>query len=106
MDAGKLNKRIQVLKPVDVSDGQGGRLREWAVAFVLWGSIKVPRNTAVEVQSALSSELKYEIVLRRNRSIRPGWHIECEGIKYEILHAYDGYDNATILQVRKIIKRS
>lgn len=106
MDAGKLNKRIQVLKPVDVSDGQGGRLREWAVAFVLWGSIKVPRNTAVEVQSALSSELKYEIVLRRNRHIRPGWQATSEGRTYEILHAYDGYDNVTVLQVREVIKRA
>lgn len=106
MDAGKLNKRIQILKPVDTSDGQGGRPRDWAVAFVLWGSIKVPRSSAVEVQAALSSELKYEIVLRRNRSIRPGWRATLEGRNYEILHAYDGYDNATILQVREVVKRS
>lgn len=106
MDAGKLNKRIQVLKPVDTSDGQGGRSRDWAVAFVLWGSIKVPRNSAIEVQAALASELKYEVVLRRTRAIRPGWRAECEGREYEVLHAYDGYDNATILQVREIVKRS
>lgn len=106
MDAGKLNKRIQVLKPVNTADGQGGRSRDWAVTFVLWGSIKVPRSSAVEVQAALSSELKYEVVLRRNRAIRPGWRATLEGREYEILHAYDGYDNATILQVREVVKRS
>lgn len=106
MDAGKLNKRIQVLKPVDVLDGQGGRVREWTVDAVLWGSIKVPRNSALEVQAAMSSELKHEVVLRRKRNIRPGWRISCEGRDYEILHAYDGYDNVTVLQVREVIKRS
>lgn len=105
MDIGKLDKHINVQKPVDLPDGQGGRTREWVTAFLLWGSIKVPRNAAAEVQGAVSSVLTHEIVLRRNSQIVPGWHVLCDNKVYEVMHAYDGYDNATVLQVREIIKR-
>ena len=93
---GKLDKQITILKPIDVPDGQGGRNREWVTAFMPWASIKVPR----------SSDLTYEIVLRRDNQIVPGWRVLHEGKTFNVLHSYDGYDNATVLQVREIQKRS
>lgn len=103
---GKLDKQITILKPIDVSDGQGGRNREWVTAFKPWASVKVPHGTVANVQGAISSDLTYEIVLRRNNKIVSGWRVLHDGKTFNILHSYDGYDNATILQVREVIKRS
>ena len=103
---GKLDKQITILKPIDFPDGQGGRNREWVTAFTPWASIKVPRSSVLNVQGAVSSDLTYEIVLRRENQIVPGWRVLHEGKTFNVLHSYDGYDNATVLQVREIQMRS
>lgn len=64
------------------------------------------RFRAINVQGAVSSDLTYEIVLRRENQIVPGWRVLHEGKTFNVLHSYDGYDNATVLQVREIQKRS
>lgn len=87
---GKLDKQITILKPIDVPDGQGGRNREWVTAFMPWASIKVPRSSVLNVQGAVSSDLTYEIVLRRDNQIVPGWRVLHEGKTFNVLHSYDG----------------
>lgn len=105
MNIGKLNKRIQIMLPVDVTDGQGGRIRKWIVKYTVWGSLKVPRASSQIIQAAPSSELIYEVVIRRLKEELTGAKLACDGKEYEVLHAYDGYDYATVMQVREIMKR-
>lgn len=105
MNIGKLNKRIQIMLPVDVTDGQGGRIRKWNVKYTVWGSLKVPRASSQIIQAAPSSELIYEVVIRRLKEALTGAKLACGGKEYEVLHAYDGYDYATVMQVREIMKR-
>lgn len=105
MNIGKLNKRIRIMLPVDIPDGQGGRTRKWNVKYTVWGSIKVPRASSQIIQAAPSSELIYEVVIRRLKEELTGAKLACDGKEYVVLHAYDGYDYATVMQVREIMKR-
>ena len=101
MDAGKLNKRMTLFKPVDVDDGQGGRIRELLSMYTLWGSMKVPRTTIKEVQGNPGAELTYEVVLRRLPEFVAGWQLQCEGHMYDVVTEYPGYEYVTVLQIRR-----
>lgn len=106
---GKMDKWITILKPVGMQDGQGGRTREWVTASQTWASMKIPRNfrnSTPSVEGAVTSDLNYEFTLRRNSQIEPGWQVSYNGKVYNILHAYDGDDNSTVVQAHLLTKRA
>lgn len=101
MDAGKLNKRVQLYQPRDVPDGQGGRRRELVQKYELWGSMTVPRATIREVQGNPGVEVTYDLVLRRISENVVGWQLRCGDGVYIVIAQYPGYDNATVLRLRR-----
>lgn len=103
MEPGKINKRMTIYEPMDVADGQGGRAREWMAKYNVWGSLKVPKASVKEIQGNMTSELTYEVVLRRlpAGSSVVGWRLKCDGLLYDIVADYPGYEFVTVLQVRR-----
>lgn len=106
MDAGILNKPMTLYRPVVKSDGQGGfGKKRWEKAYTIWGNLKVPRAATKDVQAAYSSELVYEVIVRRLPEEVTGWRLNCQEKDYEVVHDFDGYEYVTVMHVRRVKKR-
>lgn len=104
MIIGRLNRRIELLRPGRQPDGQGGYYQNWPTAATVWAEFKKPSLSVAEVNGALASEVTREISVRYRTDVRRGWRVVCAGRTYEILHTYDYGREATVLVCREVVR--
>jgi SPP1 family predicted phage head-tail adaptor len=64
MDAGLLRDRLELERPVDVSDGQGGVARSFEPVRELWARIEPLRQSADEIAGGQVARLTHRIWMR------------------------------------------
>ncbi len=70
MNAGKLNRRVQVLERANVRDEAGGQSVEWNPVATVWASIDIQYSALTYETSEFMAKSTYRIEMRRARSIK------------------------------------
>lgn len=108
MIVGKLNSRIAILQPVDISDGQGGQIRSWELCTELWAHIKPNRDSVINFQGGQAGSLIYDITVRRvlKNDDYIGFKVKHNNDEYEVINSIPDLFNGTILKCRSIKRKA
>lgn len=103
MRAGKLNKKITLLKPIAEDDGMGGRgVTEWQPAAEVWAEFMRPRTSAVGVDGGVASVQTQEVKIRWRPDVIPGWRLKYGAELREIEHVFSTNRRETFLVTRLV----
>lgn len=92
MKAGQLDQRVTVEQQVEIQDGTGQVIVEWAVLAIRWAAVEPLRGRDYLVAQQIPvNELTTRIRLRYLRGVRPG---------DRVLHGDDVYDVVTVITPR------
>lgn len=84
MNPGKLNRKINILKPDQISDGAGGYEDSFVPVKTVWGSVKSifgrERMEAMQVQA----EVTHKITIRYTEDVNRSHVVSFNGTKYNI----------------------
>ena len=76
MEVGKLNKRITLQYPANVSDGMGGYTTTWTDSLDVWASIW-PVSATETIQSMQPAmTITHRINMRYRSTVQPEWRIK------------------------------
>ena len=64
IDPGKLDRRLVLEEPVDVSDGAGGAARTYQEAATLWAQVSTVAVRGVEATDVFGATVTHRIVVR------------------------------------------
>lgn len=104
MNIGRLNKRVELKKHVEIPDGMGGRKKEWVTQTTIWADFKTPKMTNGAETGTTISEMTWEIGIRFYSPIRKGWKVVYDSRIFDVLHTYDYGREKTVLICREVVK--
>ena len=104
MIIGRMNRRVELVHQVTVSDGMGGRSTTWQTVTTVWAEFRKPTLSVIEQNGALASEITREISVRYRTDVKRGWRVICDGRTYEVLHTYDYSRETTVIVCREVVK--
>ncbi|MGF7180390.1 phage head closure protein [Tunturiibacter psychrotolerans] len=69
MNAGKLNRRIQIQTQTTTQDALGQQLQTWSTAYSCWASIDIQASQLLYSTAEFISKVTYRITLRWTSSV-------------------------------------
>ena len=69
MNAGKLNRRVQIQSQTTTQDAAGQELQVWSQIYTCWASIDVLRGQLTPANSELVSKATHNITIRYTSSL-------------------------------------
>jgi SPP1 family predicted phage head-tail adaptor len=69
MQAGKLNRRIQIQTQSATKDAAGGVIQDWSLLYECWASIDIQGSQLVYSTAEFMSKVTYRITLRWTSSV-------------------------------------
>lgn len=108
MIIGKMDKRIQLMKPNVIPDGQGGQKPvpdedEYIPAGKIWSEFKTPSIKELSTLGTQVSEVNQLISIRRHTSVTRGWQVIYKNRVFDILNVFEPDRETTILVCREVI---
>lgn len=87
--AGKLNRRIKIMAPVDTPIGGGNEQRTWKLFYECWASVLPMSAHEVFVYQQLDEQLPYTVTVRYRLGITPMMQVWYKNRKLEIQQVID-----------------
>lgn len=69
LDPGRLNTRLALQAPVELSDGQGGVGDDWTEVASLWGRIEPLRAVPIEQAGAAIAPVSHRVTIRHRADV-------------------------------------
>lgn len=88
MEAGKLNRRIEILRPKSVADGVGGQREGWQHVEYRRVRARPVGGSQGDVSGMLADQQGWRIEMRR-MDIRTGYRVVLDGQNYRVRSAVD-----------------
>ena len=109
MQAGKLNRRVNVLKPNHTVDQYGQQTTGYETFATVWANIKPIGGKEKLRAMAYDTVLTHELTIRYDKRFLPtiaadAWHIEYGQRTFEVISAIDWMDARQwlVLEVREV----
>ena len=105
-----MDKRITLLKPDTIPDGQGGQEPNpenqggYLKAAEVWADMQNPKIRTYVINDGLANEIMRDIWIRYYPDIKLGWRVECGGNIYDVLQAYSEKKIKTVITCREIVR--
>lgn len=96
MQAGRLDKRINIRMKERTPDGQGGFNDTWPVIATVWGEMLRPRFSDGVDSGTHAVTITQGIRIRR-RNIEQGWKVDLDGREYNVIHVDNSTRGETIM---------
>lgn len=101
LQAGKLNKRITLLKPVKGEDVGFGAETTWEEETV-WAEFLRPRFASGAAAGSGDAVTITQGIRIRRRSVEKGWKVRYDGREYNVLHVDDSVPRETTLTTQEV----
>ena len=81
LEAGRLNRRINVTRPQDMPDGHGGFITTWQPVATIWAEVISQNGREAVLSQALQGVSSYRITVRYrpDLAISPKYQIDLDG---------------------------
>lgn len=87
LEAGKLDRRVTLLRSTTTTDDFGGEVHAWEEAGKVWASKQdvrdAERYSAAETGATVTTRFQVRSS-SLTRSIDARWRLQCDGLEYEI----------------------
>lgn len=105
MNIGKMNRRVTLMKPTKVPDGQGGRKTTYEPVATVWAEFRTPKLAMGEEAGAIVSDMTREISIRYRTDVCRGWRVLYGDRIFDVIHPpYDYNKENTILVCREVVR--
>lgn len=101
MNIAKLDKRVELLKPVVTDDGYGGQNTEYYSQGMFWAEIKSTDYAEQQAQGTPMNREQLRFRLRPLKNVRRGWLMEYCDERYVVDVVDNTYSDSTTLIVRR-----
>lgn len=101
LNAGKLNKRVTLLKPTTGVDEGFGAEETWDEVTV-WAEFMRPRFTSGALVGSGDATVITQGIRIRRRSVEKGWRVRYKGREYKVLHVDDSTPRETMLTTMEV----
>lgn len=101
MRIAKMDKRLELLKPVLSEDGFGGMVTEYDSAGFVWAELRSTNYAEQEAQGTPMNREQLRFRLRPLKDVRRGWLIVYQKERYVVETVDQPYRDSTTLIVRR-----
>ena len=103
IDIGKMDHRIELMKPVQDEDKGFGGKRSW-ISYAVWAEFLRPRFqvAAGAVGSGDAIMITQGIRIRR-RAVDKGWKVRYGNTEYQVLHVDESVPGETMLTTTEVL---
>ena len=91
MNAGKLNRRVQIQQQTSTQDDFGQPLTQWTTVYTAWASVDVQNSQLIYSTAEFVSKVTHRITMRWTRSIiiQPNMRIVYTEPATQVMHTYN-----------------
>jgi SPP1 family predicted phage head-tail adaptor len=89
LNAGDLNRKIQIRRSTEVSDGKGGYVTEWETIAEPWAEVKGQGGSEATIDHVLQSISVYRIRIRWRGDVQAADQIRIGALELNIRSAED-----------------
>jgi SPP1 family predicted phage head-tail adaptor len=79
MQAGRLRYRLEVQRPVESRDDQGGVVQSWSTVHTVWGDLEPLRAKELLEAAKIEARLSHRLTLRHYPGLAPTWRLRLAG---------------------------
>lgn len=104
MNAGKLNKRIALLKFLEIEDNAGGYVDNWPnegwqEVVKIWADIDNPSGREIERAQQYQAEITHRITIRYRTDIDRSMTINYKGRRFDVEYIINPFEKKQWLQL-------